>query len=263
MASSFPSSIDSFPDPLANSPLNAPSHSALHQDVNDAVEKVEVKLGLGSSPASSSVAGQVLRASGSGNTAWSDIVVGDIDATGRAVNDVIVADGAGNAAWSAAAGLWLVRTVTVGSGVSSIPVTSCFSSSYTNYRVVMSGVDASSDELGFYMTLSGSTGSTYSSAIKWVPFSTGTMDGGQLNNSATGWLVGLTGNLDNTNAVFDIYQPFTTRRTNITTQGAQGRYMIYGGGSDSNTASSTGFTIIGPVGMTFTGGTIRVYGYKD
>lgn len=73
MPSNYPTSIDSFPDPLANSPLNAPSHSALHQDVNDAVEKIEVKLGLGSSPASGASAGQVLVANGSGNTAWSNV----------------------------------------------------------------------------------------------------------------------------------------------------------------------------------------------
>jgi hypothetical protein len=160
-------------------------------------------------------------------------------------------------------GLWLVKSQTVGTGVSSVVVTGAFSANYDNYRVIISGVDASSDELGFYMTLSASTGSTYSSAIKWVPFNTGTMDGSQLNNSATGWLIGLTGNLDNTNVVLDIFQPFTTRRTNFSTQSAQGRYMVYGGGSDSNTASSTGFTIIGPSGMTFTGGTIRVYGYRN
>ncbi len=99
MASSFPSSIDSFPDPLENSPLNAPSHSALHQDVNDAVEKVEVKLGLGSSPASGASAGQVLKSSGSGNTGWSDITASDIDSTGQPAQNILVADGVGGAAW--------------------------------------------------------------------------------------------------------------------------------------------------------------------
>ena len=100
MASSFPSSIDSFPDPLANSPLNAPSHSALHQDVNDAVEKVEVKLGLGSSPASGASAGQVLKSSGSGNTGWSDITVSDIDSTGQPVGRVVKSSGTGSSEWS-------------------------------------------------------------------------------------------------------------------------------------------------------------------
>jgi hypothetical protein len=46
MASGFPASIDNFTDPLSNSPLNSPSHSALHTDVNDAVEKIETYMGL-------------------------------------------------------------------------------------------------------------------------------------------------------------------------------------------------------------------------
>ena len=41
MASGFPASIDNFTDPLSGSALNSPSHSALHSDVNDAVEKIE------------------------------------------------------------------------------------------------------------------------------------------------------------------------------------------------------------------------------
>lgn len=46
MASGFPGSIDNFTDPLANSPLNSPSHATLHSDVNDAVEKIETYMGL-------------------------------------------------------------------------------------------------------------------------------------------------------------------------------------------------------------------------
>ena len=46
MASGFPASIDNFTDPLSNSPLNSPSHSALHTNVNDAVEKIETYMGL-------------------------------------------------------------------------------------------------------------------------------------------------------------------------------------------------------------------------
>jgi hypothetical protein len=41
MASSFPGAIDSFTDPLSGSPLNSPSHSAQHADLNDAAEKIE------------------------------------------------------------------------------------------------------------------------------------------------------------------------------------------------------------------------------
>ena len=46
MASVFPGAIDSFTDPLSTSPLNSPSHAGQHQDLNDAVEKVETYMGL-------------------------------------------------------------------------------------------------------------------------------------------------------------------------------------------------------------------------
>lgn len=46
MASSFPGAIDNFTDPLSNSPLNSPSHSGQHSDLNDAVEKIETYMGL-------------------------------------------------------------------------------------------------------------------------------------------------------------------------------------------------------------------------
>jgi hypothetical protein len=46
MASTFPGAIDSFTDPLSGSPLNSPSHSAQHADLNDAAEKIETYMGL-------------------------------------------------------------------------------------------------------------------------------------------------------------------------------------------------------------------------
>ena len=47
MASTFPTTIDNFTDPLSTSPLNSPSHSLQHANINDAVEKIETKLGTG------------------------------------------------------------------------------------------------------------------------------------------------------------------------------------------------------------------------
>jgi hypothetical protein len=47
MASTFPNSIDNFTDPLSTSPLNSPSHSLQHANLNDAVEKIETNLSRG------------------------------------------------------------------------------------------------------------------------------------------------------------------------------------------------------------------------
>ena len=46
MASTFPGAIDSFTDPLSGSPLNSPSHSAQHADLNSAANLIETYMGL-------------------------------------------------------------------------------------------------------------------------------------------------------------------------------------------------------------------------
>jgi hypothetical protein len=44
MPSSWPQTVDSFTNPLTNSALNSPSHAGQHQDVNDAINKIETNL---------------------------------------------------------------------------------------------------------------------------------------------------------------------------------------------------------------------------
>lgn len=45
----YPTTSDTFNDPVATDPLNSPSHSALHQAVNTAVEALETKVGINGS----------------------------------------------------------------------------------------------------------------------------------------------------------------------------------------------------------------------
>jgi len=47
MATNFPSSLDSFTNPVAGDSLASPSHAGQHADVNDAIEAIETKLGIG------------------------------------------------------------------------------------------------------------------------------------------------------------------------------------------------------------------------
>jgi len=47
MASTFPTSLDVFTNPLAANPLTAPSHAQQHSDINDAVEALEAKVAIG------------------------------------------------------------------------------------------------------------------------------------------------------------------------------------------------------------------------
>jgi len=162
-----------------------------------------------------------------------------------------------------AVGLWLVKTQTVGTGVSSIVVSSAFSTDYDSYRIIIRGVDCSVADNSYFLTLSGSTGSTYSSILNWLDYATGAFSGTRLNSSNSGFLLALSGAENETNIVIDIHNPFRTLRTTYTAQSANSAYNTFSGGRDSNTASSTGFTIVAPAGQSFTGGTIRVYGYRN
>ena len=47
MASTYPTSLDSFTNPLTTNPLTSPSHAQQHSDINDAMEAVQTKLAIG------------------------------------------------------------------------------------------------------------------------------------------------------------------------------------------------------------------------
>jgi hypothetical protein len=71
VASNFPTSLDNFTNPSSGNTLDSPSHSLQHSDINDAVEAIEAKLGIGASPAGSATSGQVLTAGTAGTSTWS------------------------------------------------------------------------------------------------------------------------------------------------------------------------------------------------
>ena len=70
MATNFPTSLDTFTNPNSGNTLDSPSHSVQHSDINDAVEALEAKLGVGNSPATSATANQVLNISSAGTSVW-------------------------------------------------------------------------------------------------------------------------------------------------------------------------------------------------
>lgn len=47
MASTFPTSLDAFTNPLSTDVLTSPSHAQQHSDINDAMEAVQTKLAIG------------------------------------------------------------------------------------------------------------------------------------------------------------------------------------------------------------------------
>lgn len=75
----FPTSLDSFVNPSSSDTTAAVDHAAQHANVNDAVEALEAKLGIG---ASTPASGKLLRGTGAGQSAWDkDAPTGDIVGT--------------------------------------------------------------------------------------------------------------------------------------------------------------------------------------
>jgi hypothetical protein len=161
-----------------------------------------------------------------------------------------------------ALGLWLVKKVTIGAGVTSVPVTNCFSADYENYKIVFSG-GVGSIEQSAIVQLNNSTGATYQVFGYYGSFGTATLIP-YAPAAATSWtdLIRV-GNLGYS-AVVDICNPFTSGKQ---TQGfafATTNTTAYNWAfRDSSTASNTGFTLSMAGGQTMTGGTIRVYGMRN
>jgi hypothetical protein len=163
-----------------------------------------------------------------------------------------------------AVGLWLVKTQTVGTGVSSVTVSSAFSADYDNYKITYTG-GASSAEADLRLTLGASTASYYGGLIYNRP--NAATPAGIANDNAAFWQYG--GGLASPNGIntsFELYQPFAAQRTSIYcqimhTQGSSSALGTFSG--FHNVASSyTSFTITASSG-TLTGGSIRVYGYRN
>ena len=159
-------------------------------------------------------------------------------------------------------GLWLVKTQIVGTAVSSVTVTDAFSSNYDNYRIIYTGGTASVDN-DLKLTL-GASATGYYAGFAYVPYGTGVVTG-IANNNATSWAnIGSQRTVRNSLDV-DLFGPYQTIQTGMTaryfgiTAGAVGGSM---GGFHNATTQHTAFTITCTSGN-ITGGTIRVYGYRN
>jgi hypothetical protein len=155
-------------------------------------------------------------------------------------------------------GLTYITSATIGTGVSTVTVAGCFSTTYDNYEIVLAGADSSSLNNIVQMQLNSSTGSTYTSSSFYI-----------IHNGATGSATGTNtyfrfawgGDVSDTSANVTVYSPFLAKRTAITGQAANQSLTSFNGGVDTSAVSNTGFTL--SVGAdTLTGGIVTVYGYR-
>ena len=158
------------------------------------------------------------------------------------------------------AGLTLVKSQVIGSAVSSVTVTGAFSATYDQYRVTINGGVGSTVGLISFTLGSATTGYYYQTFY------------GAYNNTVSG--VGaqnqssvLRAGSFSTNSInfnMDFHNPFLTKDTYFNGPVIGETSSLIAGNTNGYQASATSFTSITfSVSGTLTGGTIRVYGYKN
>lgn len=149
--------------------------------------------------------------------------------------------------------------VTVGNAVASVTVSGCFSADFLNYRIIYEGVVSSANG-NMEMQLSAITGSVYQTSGTFLTLGNATVTGfGPA--ATTRWTLGPIGTTIST-GILDLTAPRVARQKMMYVQGtSQVAYYSFAGYCNS-TSTATGF-VLSPNAGTLTGGTIRVYGYRD
>lgn len=167
-----------------------------------------------------------------------------------------------NASDMNAVGLWLVKTQTVGTGVSSVTVTGAFSANYDNYKIIYTGYTVNVVE-PIKLRL-GSTATGYYGNVVLNEYTNTTTTVVNDNNQTFFRYVGGASTAGSLTDI-DIRSPFLATRTYVSAHSIQ--YSTFGagtyGGYLENSTSYTDFTLTNFSTGLFTGGTIRVYGYKN
>jgi hypothetical protein len=160
-------------------------------------------------------------------------------------------------------GLFFVKSQSIGSGVSSVTVSSAFSTDYEDYLITVTGSSVSANQPNLLIRV-GSTTSGYAYAGNYVGYSSATVTG-DASLTGTGFVMGACGNGTTGNGVthmtVTVRQPFVTQGTIFNSANASASWSSFYNGIMNNGTSYTAFTIL-PSSGTLTGGTIRVYGYR-
>lgn len=161
-----------------------------------------------------------------------------------------------------AIGLWEVKSQTIGTAVSSVTVTGAFSADYDSYLIRVTGGTASTS-LGLNLTLGSTTTGYY-----WGGVTSSYAAGAPAafsNANQPSWAFAGSGESSGLIMRVELNNPFLADETSYSNVYATLRTTGSGGitvGYLNDTTSYTAFTITTSTG-TITGGTIRVYGFRN
>jgi len=158
-------------------------------------------------------------------------------------------------------GLVYVTSATIGTGVSSVTVANAFNSTYSDYRIVVSGVSCSSANndvrVKFETTLT-----TYNWAGTYQTYTTPTtITGTGAANTSNGIAIAASETSGNFSCSFDVQRPALASFTVVTGTHVNAVYRTTYSGI-MNTATAYTDLIINVSSGTMTGGTITVHGYR-
>ena len=148
--------------------------------------------------------------------------------------------------------------ITIGSGNTIVSVSNAFSTNYDNYKILIQNT-LSSTLNGVRLQLGSSTGSTYSTANMNIGYTSASVTP-EVSSNATQWSIGTGQGL--TSVTLDLISPFLATDSQIMAQSSCDTFVSWRSGRDSADISSTGF-VLSLTSGNFTGGTIRVYGYRN
>lgn len=261
MASNYPTSLDSFTNPTSGDKLDSPSHSDQHSNVNDAVEAIETKVGIGASPAGSATSGHALVASTGGTTSWTTIGTAGISSGTATSGQILTANGSGGVSFGNG-GLTLINTTSF-SGVSSQALPAgTFSSLYKNYRIIGNVVGSISGgvNVNFRMRVGGTDNSTASSYRRQYLYGdTSTAAASNLTSD-----LALLYNADTVSGPFtaELFDPFETKRTKVMSHFFYQNVLVGLSYTDHNQTVSYDSINMIPSSGTITG-SVTVYGYNQ
>lgn len=160
-----------------------------------------------------------------------------------------------------AIGLWLVKSQTVGTGVTSVTVTDAFSADYDNYRIIYGG-GVGSTNITLSLKLGAST-TGYYSILNYATYAANTVPLSAGDNNFSLWAYVGYASTSMVQVSLDIINPNKAQWTAYNNASWAGTAVA---GTSSGThqvnTAYTDFTLGVNTG-TITGGTIRVYGYRN
>jgi hypothetical protein len=169
-----------------------------------------------------------------------------------------------NASDMNAVGLWLVKTQTIGSGVTVVDVTSCFNADYDNYVISFNGISASASLSFLFQLLSGSTptGSGWTSTEFYTAVGATSITG-QLSNGSGGHAFCSAGTAaSGVASTMDIQSPFLAQQTRFQYNICASDFYRYGFALHSAATSYNGMRVTCSPGASISNGSISVYGRR-